>query len=66
LGQAQKCDSVKPVNEIATLPLLITESPTTILNRYIMFGRGICEKYQSRDEKFILKIGIFRKYPSQT
>ena len=23
-----------------------------ILNRYIMFGRGICEKYQSRDEKF--------------
>ena len=22
-----------------------------ILNRYIMFGRGICEKYQSRDEK---------------
>ena len=20
--------------------------------RYIMFGRGICEKYQSRDEKF--------------
>ena len=23
-----------------------------ILNRYIMLGRGICEKYQSRDEKF--------------
>ena len=23
-----------------------------ILNRYIMFGRGICEKYQSRDKKF--------------
>jgi hypothetical protein len=23
---------------------------STIL--YIMFGRGICEKYQSRDEKF--------------
>jgi hypothetical protein len=23
-----------------------------ILNRYIMFGMGICEKYQSRDEKF--------------
>jgi hypothetical protein len=22
-----------------------------ILNRYIMFGRGICEKYQSKDEK---------------
>ena len=21
-----------------------------IMNRYIMFGRGICEKYQSRDE----------------
>jgi hypothetical protein len=25
---------------------------TYILNRYLMFGRGICEKYQSRDEKF--------------
>jgi hypothetical protein len=24
----------------------------SILNRYIMFGRGICEKYQSRDKKF--------------
>ena len=23
-----------------------------IVYRYIMFGRGICEKYQSRDEKF--------------
>jgi hypothetical protein len=23
-----------------------------ILYRYIMFGRGICEKYQSIDEKF--------------
>ena len=23
-----------------------------IFNRYIMFGRGICEKYQSRDEQF--------------
>jgi hypothetical protein len=23
-----------------------------ILNRYIMLGRDICEKYQSRDEKF--------------
>ena len=23
-----------------------------ILNRYIMFGRGMCEKYQSRDDKF--------------
>jgi hypothetical protein len=22
------------------------------MNRYIMFGRDICEKYQSRDEKF--------------
>ena len=22
-----------------------------IMNRYIMFGRGICEKYQSRDEQ---------------
>jgi hypothetical protein len=25
---------------------------TYILNRYLMFVRGICEKYQSRDEKF--------------
>ena len=24
-----------------------------ILYRYIMFGRGICEKYQSRDVKFL-------------
>ena len=24
----------------------------SILNRYIMFGRGICEKYQSRDKQF--------------
>ena len=23
-----------------------------LLYRYIMFGRGICEKYQLRDEKF--------------
>ena len=23
-----------------------------VIYRYIMFGRGICEKYQSRDEKF--------------
>jgi hypothetical protein len=23
-----------------------------VLNRYIMFGRDICEKYQSRDEQF--------------
>jgi hypothetical protein len=23
-----------------------------IMNRYIMLGRGICEKYKSRDEKF--------------
>ena len=36
-----------------------------------MFGKGICEKYQSRDEKFpepngsSLKTGMFRKYPSQ-
>jgi hypothetical protein len=26
-----------------------------ILNRYIMLGRGICEKYQSRDEKWLNK-----------
>jgi hypothetical protein len=24
----------------------------SILNRYIMFRRGICEKYQSRGEKY--------------
>ena len=23
-----------------------------IIYRYVMFGRGICEKYQLRDEKF--------------
>jgi len=23
-----------------------------LIYRYIMFGRGICEKYQSKDEKF--------------
>jgi hypothetical protein len=28
-----------------------------------VFGRGICEKYQS--SLFSLKTGIFRKYPSQ-
>jgi hypothetical protein len=27
------------------------------MNRYIMLGRGICEKYQSRDEKFPEPIG---------
>ena len=30
---------------------------TGILNRYIMLGRGICEKYQSRDEKYSEPIG---------
>ena len=48
-------------------PLLINEQIYHI-------GRGICEKYQSRDEKFpdptrqgklSFKTGIFRKYPSQ-
>jgi hypothetical protein len=33
-----------------------------ILNRYIMFGRDLCEKYQSRDEQFTEPIS---KYPSQ-
>jgi hypothetical protein len=32
-----------------TIYLLFSYS---ILYRYIMLGRGICEKYQSRDEKF--------------
>ena len=31
---------------------LINFSFVSILYRYIMFGRGIYEKYQSRDEKF--------------
>jgi hypothetical protein len=46
-----------------------------ILNRYIMFGRGICEKYQSRNEKLpepkgegnlVSILVFFCKYPSQT
>ena len=46
-----------------------------IMHRYIMFWRGNCEKYQSRDRKisqaasrgkFGLKTGIFRKYSSKT
>jgi hypothetical protein len=28
-----------------------------VLNRYIMLGRGICKKYQSRDGKFLKPIG---------
>jgi hypothetical protein len=32
--------------------LIGTSHMALILNRYIMFGRGICEKYQSRDEIF--------------
>ena len=28
---------------------------TEIKNRYIMFGRGICEKYQSKDDRNIYK-----------
>jgi hypothetical protein len=30
----------------------ILKQVNIILYRYIMFGRGICKKYQSRDEKF--------------
>jgi hypothetical protein len=46
-----------------------------IMNRYSMFGRGICEKSRSRDNKiswadqhgkFSHKTGIFHKYSSQT
>ena len=40
-----------------------------LIYRYMMFGRGICEKYQSRAKQFPEsngKTGIFRKYPSQT
>ena len=29
----------------------------TVTHRYFMFGRGICEKYQSRDEKIPEPIG---------
>ena len=32
--------------------MLLVWSSTKIIYRYIMFGRGICEKYQSREEKF--------------
>ena len=35
------------------------------MNRYIIIGMGIYEKYQSKDDKFSLKTGIFRKYTSQ-
>ena len=37
-------------------PFIIAQKHT-IVYRYIMFGRGICEKYQSRDEKFPLPNG---------
>ena len=32
--------------------LVVHLKRSQILYRYIMFGRGICEKYQSRDEQF--------------
>jgi hypothetical protein len=36
------------------------------MKRYIMLGRGTCEKYQSREEQFPdLKTGNFSKNPSQ-
>jgi hypothetical protein len=31
---------------------ILLEPNVKILNRYIMLGRAICEKYQSRDEQF--------------
>ena len=34
----------------ATISLLARDK--ILIYRYIMFGRGICEKYQSQDEKF--------------
>jgi hypothetical protein len=34
----------------ATISLLARDK--ILIYRYIMLGRGICEKYQSRDEKF--------------
>ena len=36
----------------STPVVIIGEIQTWVLYRYIMFGRGICEKYQSRDEQF--------------
>ena len=44
---------------IETSPPLyvVKEAHEEILNRYIMFGRGICGKYQSRNEKFPKPIG---------
>jgi hypothetical protein len=44
---------------IETSPPLyvVKEAHEEILNRYIMFGRGICGKYQSRDEQFPKPIG---------
>ena len=44
---------------IETSPPLyvVKEAYEEILNRYIMFGKGICRKYQSRDEQFPKPIG---------
>jgi hypothetical protein len=60
----KQCWSTIPSISTSHLKSFITEKSTTefddanqiyqekIMNRYIMFGRGICEKYYSRDEKF--------------
>ena len=44
---------------IETSPPLdvVNDAHEEILNRYIMFGMGICAKYQSRDEQFPKPIG---------
>ena len=55
--------------------LYIFSNTNPILYWYIMLEKGICEKYQSRDEKFpgpngegnlVSRLVFFRKYPSQT
>jgi hypothetical protein len=35
-----------------SMSYVFARSVEDIIYRYIMFGRGICEKYQSRDETF--------------
>jgi len=40
------------LSTIITYTYIRTYNQLLILYRYIMFGKGICEKYQSRDEKF--------------
>jgi hypothetical protein len=69
---------VKTANTILQIPWKKVKSyanTPTWSKRYIMFGRGICEKIpvlrlnftrHSAREIVRLETGIFRKYPSQT